>query len=133
MKYGYDIPELIKEAGFEAQFKECFAISEKLWASLRSAGFEEESQYATLLGHKLRYRFIINAREAFHLLELRTSPQGHPGYRKICQEMHRLLTEVHPRLGQAMQFVNKSGDPPLTRMDAERATQIKLKKLDEKK
>jgi len=132
VKYGYDVPELIKEAGFETQFKECFVISEKLWKSLRAAGFEEESQYATLLGHKLRYRFIINAREAFHLLELRTSPQGHPGYRKICQEMHRLLAEVHPRLGQAMLFVNKSGDPPLTRMDAERATQIKLKKLDEK-
>jgi hypothetical protein len=66
-------------------------------------------------------------------LELRTSPQGHPGYRKICQEMHRLLSEVHPRLGRAMQFVNKSGDPPLTRMEAERATQIKLKKLDEKR
>ena len=99
---------------------------------LRAAGLEEESQYATLLGHKLRYRFIINAREAFHLLELRTSPQGHPGYRKICQEMHRLLAEIHPRLGRAMQFVNRSGDPPLTRMDAERATQIKLKKLEEK-
>jgi thymidylate synthase ThyX len=131
VKYGYDVPELIAEAGFEAQFHECFKISEKLWTALRSAGFKEESQYATLLGHKLRYRFIINAREAFHLLELRTSPQGHPGYRRICQEMHRLLAEVHPRLGRAMQFVNKSGDPPLTRMDAERATQIKLKKLDE--
>jgi thymidylate synthase ThyX len=132
IKYGYDVPEPIKEAGFEPQFKECFRVSEKLWNALRIAGLEEESQYATLLGHKLRYRFIINAREAFHLLELRTSPQGHPGYRKICQEMHRLLTEVHPRLGRAMQFVNRSGDPPLTRMDAERATQIKLKKLEEK-
>ena len=133
VKYGYDVPALITEAGFEAQFKECFAISEKLWNALRAAGFEEEAQYATLLGHKLRYRFIINAREAFHLLELRTSPQGHPGYRKICQEMHRLLSEVHSRLGRAMRFVNKSGDPPLTRMEAERATQIKLKKLEEKR
>ena len=133
VKYGYDIPELIKEAGFEVQFKECFTIAEKLWNALRDAGFEEEAQYATLLGHKLRYRFIINAREAFHLLELRTSPQGHPGYRKICQEMHRLLSEVHPRLGRAMRFVNQGGDPPLTRMEAERATQIKLKKLDEKR
>ncbi len=132
VKYGYDVPDLIKEAGFEAQFRECFAISEKLWDTLRAAGFGEESQYATLLGHKLRYRFIINAREAFHLLELRTSPQGHPGYRKICQEMHRLLAEVHPRLGKAMKFVNQGGDPPLTRLEAERATQIKLRKLDEK-
>ncbi len=131
-KYGYDIPELITEAGFEKQFRECFSISEKLWGAMIAAGFEEEAQYATLFGHKLRYRFIINAREAFHLLELRTSPQGHPGYRKICQEMHRLLSEIHPRLGAAMKFVNQSGDPALTRLEAERATQLKLKLLDEK-
>jgi thymidylate synthase ThyX len=131
-KYGYEVPELIVEAGFEKQFRECFAISEKLWRSMMDAGFEEEAQYATLFGHKLRYHFMINAREAFHLLELRTSPQGHPGYRKICQEMHRLLSGVHPRLGAAMKFVNTGGDPALTRLEAERATQLKLKLLDEK-
>ena len=132
VKYGYDVPELVTQAGFEKQFRECFAISEKLWKLMMAAGLEEEAQYATLFGHKLRYHFIINAREAFHLLELRTSPQGHPGYRKICQEMHRLLSEVHPRLGAAMKFVNQGGDPPLTRLEAERATQLKLKLLDEK-
>ena len=132
VKYGYDIPDLIKEAGFEAQFRECFAESEKLWKSMKDAGFEEEAQYATLLGHRLRYRFIMNAREAFHLLELRTSPQGHPGYRKICQEMHQRLSAIHPRLGAAMKFVNQNGDPALTRLDAERATQLKLKLLEEK-
>jgi thymidylate synthase ThyX len=129
-EYGYDVPELIVEAGFETEFRECFAISEKLWRAMMDAGLEEEAQYATLFGHKLRYHFIMNAREAFHLLELRTSPQGHPGYRKICQEMHRLLSEVHPRLGAAMKFVNQSGDPALTRLEAERATQLKLKLLD---
>lgn len=132
-KYGYDVPDLIKEAGFEPQFRECFAVSEKLWKKIKDAGLEEEAQYATLFGHRLRYHFMMNAREAFHLLELRTSPQGHPGYRKICQEMHRLLSEVHPRLGAAMKFVNQGGDPPLTRLDAERATQLKLKLLEEKK
>ncbi len=129
-KYGYDVPELITEAGFEAEFREGFAMAESLWKRLMDAGFREESQYATLFGHKLRYRFLINAREAFHLLELRTSPQGHPGYRKICQDMHRQLSAVHPRLGAAMQFVNQGGDPPLTRLEAERATQLKLKLLE---
>lgn len=128
-KYGYDVPALISEAGFEKQFRECFAISEKLFNAMHAAGFEEEAQYATLLGHKLRYHFMINARQAFHLLELRTSPQGHPGYRKICQEMHRQLSSIHPRLGKAMQYLNINGDPALTRMEAERATQLKLKLL----
>jgi len=132
VKYGYDVPELIADAGFEKQFRECFAIAEALWKTMKESGFDEESQYTTLLGHKLRYRFMINARQAFHFLELRTSPQGHPGYRKICQEMHRLLSEVHPRLGAAMRFVNQGGDPALTRLEAERATQLKLKLLDER-
>ena len=130
VKYGYEVPELITKAGFEKQFRECFEISEKLWREMIAANLEEEPQYATLFGHKLRYHFIINAREAFHLLELRTSPQGHPGYRKICKEMHRQLSEIHPRLGAAMKFVNKEGDPALTRLEAERATQLKLKLLD---
>jgi thymidylate synthase ThyX len=129
IKYGYDVPALIVEAGFEKQFKQCFEISELLWKEMCAAGFGEEAQYATLLGHKLRYHFIMNARQSFHLLELRTSPQGHPGYRKICQEMHRLLGEVHPRLAAAMNFVNQNGDPTLTRLNAERATQLKLKLL----
>jgi thymidylate synthase ThyX len=130
--YGYEVPELVVEAGYEKQFRECFAISEALVAAMREGGFEDEAQYATLLGHKLRYRFMINAREAFHLLELRTSPAGHPGYRKICKEMHHQLSEVHPRLGAAMKFVNQNGDPPLTRMDSELATQLKLKLLGDK-
>ncbi len=129
-KYGYDVPELIIEAGFEKEFRDCFAASEALWKKMMAAGCTEEAQYATLLGHKLRYHFMMNAREAFHLLELRTSPQGHPGYRKICQEMHRLLSEVHPRFGAAMKFVNQGGDPELTRLEAERATQLKLKLLE---
>ena len=129
VKYGYDVPQLVIDAGFEAQFRECFSVSEALWKGMMSAGLEEEAQYATLLGHKLRYHFIMNARESFHLLELRTSPQGHPGYRKICQEMHRQLAGVHPRLAAAMKFVNQNGDPELTRLDAERATQLKLQML----
>jgi thymidylate synthase ThyX len=128
-KYGYDVPALIAEAGFEKQFRECFVLSEQLFSAMRVAGFAEEAQYTTLLGHKLRYHFIMNARQAFHLLELRTSPQGHPGYRRICQEMHRQLAAVHPRLAKAMQYLNVNGDPALTRLEAERATQLKLKLL----
>jgi thymidylate synthase ThyX len=128
--YGYDIPELVTEAGFEADFVKCFEIAEQLYRRLQEAGFMPESQYATLLGHKMRYRFMLNARAAFHFLELRTSPQGHPGYRAICHKMYELLKEVHPRIAGAMKFVNQGEDPELTRMAAEVATQYKLQKLD---
>ena len=39
----------------------------------------------------------MNLREALHMCELRTMPQGHPDYRFICQEMWRKIqfTAIH--------------------------------------
>ena len=128
-RYGFDTPDLIEEAGLTDDFEECFSISLKLHSLLRQAGFDKEAQYATLLGHKMRWKVTYNAREAFHLHELRTSPQGHPGYRKLVQQMHEKLAEKHPILADAMKFVNTSEDPELSRLAAERYTQFKLNQL----
>jgi thymidylate synthase ThyX len=95
-----------------------------------SEGLENEAQYATLLGHKMRWKITYNARQAFHFHELRTTPHGHPGYRKLVNQMHERLIEVHPLIGNAIKFVNKDEDPELTRLAAERYTQFKLDKLN---
>ena len=129
-RYGYDVPALVEEAGLTEQFEACFDISLKLHSLLQSSGYELEAQYATLLGHKMRWKVTYNAREAFHLHELRTTPQGHPGYRKLVLEMHEKLAEVHPLMAEAMKFVNSDEDPALTRLAAERYTQYKLQQLD---
>ena len=128
-RYGYDVPELIEEAGLTEQYQACFDISLKLHSMLQQAGYELEAQYATLLGHKMRWKITYNAREAFHLHELRTSPQGHPGYRKLVLEMHEKLAEAHPLLAESMKFVNTDEDPELARLAAERYTQFKLQQL----
>lgn len=128
-RYGYETPELVEEAGLNDLFDECFDLSLQLYSELQAAGYELEAQYATLLGHKMRWKVTYNAREAFHLHELRTSPQGHPGYRKLVKEMHEKLLEVHPILGEAMKFVNKGEDPELSRLAAEKYTQFKLNQL----
>lgn len=128
-RYGYEIPELVEEALLTDTFERCFDISLELYSKLQAAGYELEAQYATLLGHKMRWKVTYNAREAFHFHELRTSPQGHPGYRKLVLEMHEKLAEVHPMMAEAMKFVNQDEDPKLTRLAAERATQFKLSQL----
>jgi thymidylate kinase/thymidylate synthase ThyX len=128
-RYGYDIPQLIEDAGLTDMYQTCFDISLKLHSFLQSAGYENESQYATLLGHKMRWKVTYNAREAFHFHELRTSPQGHPGYRKLVQKMHEKVSEVHPLIASAMTFVNQGEDEELTRLAAEKYTQFKLDKL----
>lgn len=128
-RFGYEIPELIEAAGLSEQFEACFDISLKLHSLLQQSGYDLEAQYATLLGHRMRWKVTYNAREAFHLHEIRTSPQGHPGYRKLVLEMHEKLSEVHPLMAESMRFVNTDENAELTRLAAERYTQMKLSKL----
>lgn len=125
-RYGYEIPALVEEAGLSDLFERCFDTSLGLYSELQSAGYELEAQYATLLGHRMRWKVTYNAREAFHLHELRTAPQGHPGYRKLVQQMHDAVANVHPLLAEGMRFVNQGEDEELTRLAAERYTQFKL-------
>lgn len=128
-RYGYEIPTLIEEAGLSDEYEQCFDLSLALYSLLQAEGHSLEAQYATLLGHRMRWKITYNAREAFHFHELRTSPQGHPGYRKLVLQMHEQLSKVHPLMADAMLFVNKGEDEELTRLAAERYTQYKLKKL----
>lgn len=127
---GYAVPELVIEAGLRELYEKCFEDAEHLHHTMIAYGRDEEAQYATLLGHRMRFRFMENAREAFHIHELRTTPQGHPGYRRVVQEMHKQLAAVHPIIASLMKFVNQGEDPELTRMAAERATQAKLALLE---
>ena len=129
-RYGYGIPKEVEDAGLTELYEGCFDLSAELYSMLQKAGYPYEAQYATLLGHKMRWTVTYNAREAFHMHELRTSPQGHPGYRKLVQIMHDALGEVHPQIAEAMRFVNQGEDEELTRLAAERATQFKLEQLD---
>jgi dTMP kinase len=125
-RYGFDMPELVEQAGLSDQYEQCFDLSAALYSSMQAEGFALEAQYATLLGHRMRWKITYNAREAFHLHELRTSPQGHPGYRKLVKAMHEKIADIHPLLTDAMVFVNKGEDDKLTRLAAERYTQFKL-------
>jgi dTMP kinase len=128
-RYGYEIPELVEKAGCVDIFEECFSISLALYSFLQENKYDLEAQYTTLLGHKMRWKVTFNAREAFHFIELRTSPQGHPGYRKLTHQIYEKICEIHPLLGEAMRFVNKDEDPELSRLAAERYSQYKLKTI----
>lgn len=74
------------------------------------------------LAYRVRFVMQMNAREAMHVLELRTAPQGHPAYRAVCQDMHRLIADQagHHAIAAAMLHVDH-GAYALERLDAERA------------
>jgi thymidylate synthase ThyX len=120
---GYDVPEVIREAGLASRYEESLARSADLFADMRG-GFPEQSQYVVALAFRIRYVMQMNAREAMHLIELRSGPQGHPSYRRVAQEMARLIREVagHRAIAGAMQYVDFS-DTDLERLEAERASE----------
>ena len=117
---GYDMPDLVADAGLGERYDEAIARAEELYRSLVPE-FAEQASYAVALAHRIRYVMQFNAREAMHLVELRSGPQGHPAYRRVAQQMHRAIAEVagHRALAEAMSFVDH-GSTDLERLDSER-------------
>jgi len=78
------------------------------------------------MAYRGRYYMDMNARAAMHVIELRSSPQGHPAYRRIAQLMHRAIAEIagHRAIAAAMQFADHS-DVELERLQAERTMERK--------
>ena len=91
-RHGYEVPEAVEEAGLREPFDDAMERSAALYDALLDP-FPEQAPYAVSLAYRIRFAMQINAREAMHLLELRTAPAGHPAYRQIGQEMHRLIAE----------------------------------------
>lgn len=128
--HAYAIPDLVTNAGLEKAFIEVFARSERLYDHLREQVSPAVAQYATLLGHRMRYRLIVNGRALYHLLELRTGKAGHPGYRRICQQMFALIEQVHPQLAGGMKYVDLKPPTGLGRLAAEERTARKLAAIE---
>jgi thymidylate synthase ThyX len=118
--HGYVRPELIDEAGGSEAFDEAMERSAALYADLVEV-FPEQAPYAVAMAYRVRYVMQFNAREAIHLLELRSSSQGHPAYRRIALEMHRLIAEQagHTAIAAAMTHLTDEA-PELERLEAER-------------
>jgi len=117
---GYDIPEVVAEAGLTERYVGSLERSRELYEALAPT-FPQQASYAVALAYRIRYTMQMNAREAMHLLELRSGPQGHPSYRWVAQEMHRQIAERagHRLLAEAMSHVDY-GAEDLERLEAER-------------
>ena len=72
----------------------------------RPPGMPDAAPYALCLGYRIRYVLDLNAREAMHLIELRSGREGHPTYRAVAQAMHERIADVHPAIAAAMVHVD---------------------------
>ena len=122
---GYDTPAIIEESGLGNQYDDCIERSRSLYDELRGS-YPVQAGYAVSLAFRIRYIMQMNAREAIHLLELRSGPQGHPAYRRAAQEMHTAIRDVagHRAIAAAMVHVDH-GTTDLERLEAERRAEQK--------
>jgi len=116
---GADVPEEVEAAGFGDSYRRGLAISRAQWERLRGEGLIEESAYAVSLAYRIRYVLDMNAREAMHLIELRSGREGHPTYRAVALEMLEQIAAVHPSVGAAMSFADTASEDRLERLQAE--------------
>ncbi|MGH9172653.1 MAG: FAD-dependent thymidylate synthase [Acidimicrobiales bacterium] len=122
---GYEVPELVEESGLADRYVESLERSRSLHDALVKY-FPDMSGYAVALAFNIRFTMQMNAREAMHVLELRSSGQGHPAYRRVVQEMHRQIADVagHRAIAGAMSFV-QHGDVDLGRLEAEQRAEAR--------
>ena len=122
--HGYSSTDAIENVGASNDWRRVMNESAKLHECLSSGHSNLVAQYAVSMAYRIRFYMQMNAREAMHVIELRTSPQGHPTYRRVCQKMHRLIAEQagHTAIAEAMNFVDHSG-VELERLEAERASE----------
>lgn len=123
--HGYSIPNEIKILGIEKEFKECMYKTRNTFEKIRTK-CPEQSQYVVNFAYNYPYFMKFNLREACHLIELRTVPQGHIDYRLVAQQMFNQINKVHPNLSKIMKFVDMK-EYDLERFESEKRTEEKRK------
>ena len=125
-RHGCTEPAAIAEAGAKDDWDRVMDGSAELYEALASAGLKPVASYGVAMAYRVRFYMEMNAREAMHLIELRTAPQGHPAYRRVCQQMHTLIAQKagHRAVAAAMRFVDHS-EVELERLGSERALEQK--------
>jgi thymidylate synthase ThyX len=127
---GYDVPIGLAELGMEKDFRSAIDAAASAHAHLERDAGPALAQYVVPLAFRLRWYFRVNLREIYHLCELRTTPQGHPDYRWVAQEMFKRVSEVHPRLARYAKFVDMGPGDELERRRSEQRIDQKLNALD---
>jgi thymidylate synthase ThyX len=125
-RHGYSEPDALREAGVLDGWTRVMDASSDLYEALRSAGLDAAAPYAVAMAYRVRFYMEMNAREAMHVIELRTAPQGHPAYRRVCQQMHDLIVDRagHKAIAATMKYADHS-EVELERLKAERELERK--------
>ncbi|TMD08658.1 MAG: thymidylate synthase [Chloroflexi bacterium] len=127
---GYDVPPELEAMGLDGRYRDAVEAAGHAHERLQRDVGPVLAQYVVPLAYRVRWYFRLSLREVFHLCELRTTPQGHPDYRRVAQEMFKRVREVHPRLAQYARFVDLGPGDELERRRSEHRIDEKLAQLN---
>jgi thymidylate synthase ThyX len=114
---GYYIPDEILNTSMEKKYRDAMDEAKRVFEKIRKE-FPEEAQYVVPMAYNIRWYFHVNLRSLQWLTELRSTPQGHPSYRKIAQEMAHQIMIKTPEFKRFLKFVDFEGYD-LGRLDQE--------------
>ena len=124
--HGFVTPESIVDIDADGVWREAMERTAEMYEHVRAGLGPDVAQFVVPFAYRIRFFFQLNTRAAFHLLELRTGQGGHPDYRRVCQQMHRLIRDQagHRVLADAMSYVDHN-DYDLARLEGERRAAAK--------
>lgn len=127
-RLGYDTPPELEGQGYTDTWTALMDDSGELYEAIRSDLGADVAQYVVPFAYNVRFIMDMNPRQAFHLIELRSQPAGHPAYRAVAHEMHQAIREVarHRLIADAMTYVDYT-DVDLERLEGERRAEAKRK------
>lgn len=123
--HGYSMPKEISAIGMEKDYKECMMRTKRLFDKMRKQ-FSEQAQYVVNFAYNYPFMLQLNLREAAHLIELRTVPQGHQDYRLVAQKMCLAIRKRHPDLSKIIKFADMN-TYELERFESEKRIEEKRK------
>lgn len=125
-RLGYDLPDEVVSHGLGHEWTSLMDDSGEMYEAVRDSLGPDVAQYMVPFAFNIRFVMEMNPRQAFHLIELRSQPAGHPAYRSVAQQMHRAIRDVagHRLIADSMMFVDYT-DTDLERLEGERRAQKK--------
>ena len=121
--HGFNVPKEISVLGLDKDFKDCMYKSNEVFDAIRKK-YPVHAQYVVNFSYNYPYFMRLNLREACHLIELRTVPQGHIDYREVAQNMYKEIKKVHPNLSKIIKYVDLK-KYELERFESEKRTEEK--------
>lgn len=124
---GYETREAFAMIGIDDDYKQKMSEVKALHGKLYEK-FPYQAQYVVTFGFNIRWYYRLNARQMFHMCELRSSQQGHPDYRKLVQQMAIEAKSVHPTVIGYMKYLDMN-EKTLGRLDSEIRIAVKKNAL----